>query len=73
MNFSSVNCGARIEFLDVWWVSTDEPSELMRCIVTGDWRESALEVEYYCSIVLRASIAATQRANAAPNALELVF
>ena len=37
VNFSRVNCGARIEFLDVWWVSTDEPSELMRCMVAEVW------------------------------------
>jgi hypothetical protein len=73
VNFSRVNCGARIDVRDVWWVSTDEPSELMRCIVAGEESECALDVEYYSSIVSRASVAATQRANTAPIALELMF
>jgi hypothetical protein len=74
VNFSRVNCGARIDVLEVWWVSTDDPSELMRCIVGEERRKSApAALGYHSSMVLRASIAATQRANAASIAPELVF
>lgn len=71
VNFSRVNCGTRIDAREAWCVSTEALSELTRCMMAREARVGVQDWVSFKCYAKRASIVATQRANAPRNGLEL--